>query len=63
MKGSPRDAHRKGCKVWNIAADTIEGWPQRRVKVPDYRRLYAVPWEQFPASLRADVDSYLDRLA
>jgi integrase len=59
---SPRDIHRKACKVWNKAAETIEGWPQPRVKVPCYRRDYAIPRGQFLPSLLADVDGYVAHL-
>ena len=59
----PNKVHRKAAVVWNQAAETVPGWPQRRVKIPDYRRTYALPWETFPTSLKADVDAYLGRLA
>ncbi len=59
----PRESHRVACKYWNMAADTIEGWPTQRVTVPDYRTTYIVPWTTFPATLKDDVDKYFDHLA
>jgi integrase len=61
MTKSPREMHRMSCKLWNSAAN-VEGWPQATVKVPDYRNLYAVPWAQFPPSLKADLDRHLAHL-
>ena len=61
--GKPREVHRTACRVWNQAAATIPGWPPQQLTVPDYRRMYALPWSTFPASLEADLQSYLDRLA
>ena len=59
----PRAIHRMSCRAWNKAASVIPGWPQRVLTVPDYRKNYALPWHAFPATLKADVDAYLDRLA
>jgi hypothetical protein len=59
---SPREIHRTACKVWNRAADETSGWPQRRLKVPDYTKRYAVPRGQFPASFNAEFDGYIARL-
>jgi site-specific recombinase XerD len=63
LTNSPRNIHRMTCWLWNKAVPTIPGWPQRVLTVPDYRKHYALPWHAFPASLKADVDAYLDRLA
>ena len=56
----PRDQHRAVCRHWNEAAATVEGWPAGDLKIPDYRPpMRALPWDAFPASLRADVDAYI----
>jgi hypothetical protein len=60
---TPRETHRTACVVWNRAADTIPNWPQQKLDVPDYRHTYAIPWEGFAPSLKADVDAYLAQLA
>jgi len=33
------------------------------LSVPDYLKAYVVPWSTFPASLKAELDGYLDRMA
>ncbi|HEX3664824.1 MAG TPA: site-specific integrase [Rhizomicrobium sp.] len=60
--GVPREIHRTACKVWNVAVERIEGWPHRTVKVPDYRRRYSVPLDQFAPQFISDMDAYLARL-
>jgi integrase len=59
----PRAIHRTTCHLWNQVAASIPSWPQQRVAVPSYRNTYALPWNSFPASLKADVDDYLEHLA
>jgi integrase len=51
------------CLAWNRCADTIPGWPEARLKVPDRRRTYALPASAYPASFGADVEAYLAHLA
>jgi integrase len=63
LKDSPRDLARTARQFWNKAVDTIPGWPQRHVMVPDYTNGYALPWDTFPLSLRAEVDTWFARLA
>ncbi len=55
-----REQHRDCCQLWNKAGDTIPGWPPFRASVPVYKRSYLLPWSTFPASLRAEVDAYLE---
>lgn len=63
LKNSPRQVARSACQFWNKAADTIPGWPQHHVTVPNYTRFYAVSWSRFPTSLTAEIDAWLARLA
>jgi integrase len=60
---NPRKIHGMTCRLWNKAASAIPAWPQKVLQVPDYRKHYALPWTTLPASLRADIDAYLDRRA
>jgi integrase len=60
---NPREVHRRATVEWNKAAETVAGWPQARLIVPNYGRTYAIPWDRFPASLKADVDAWFRRLA
>jgi hypothetical protein len=58
-----KGVHRRTTHLWNEAAATIEGWPQRVLSEPDNRlpcRSLALP--AFPASFQADVRSYLNWL-
>ncbi len=60
---SPRDCHRRSCRLWNEAAEAIPGWPPVRLIVPDYRtpRLN-LPISRFPVSLQEELRRYLDTL-
>lgn len=59
----PKQVHRDACRAWNLAVDTVDGWPPRKLTVPNNRRTYALPWSSFPASFLADVETYLTHLA
>jgi integrase len=48
--------------AWNKAERTIAGWPAITLTIPRRRQPYTFLWSAFPASLKADVDHYLDRL-
>jgi hypothetical protein len=49
--------------AWNRCADSVPGWPETRLIVPDRRRDYALPAAAYPVSFGADVDAYLAHLA
>lgn len=59
----PRKNHRRLCKAWNDATNTVACWPKTQLAVPDYRKHYSLDWSAFPASLKEDIDRYLNRLA
>lgn len=59
----PHKVHRKAVVTWNRLVSTTRNWPSQLVAVPSYSRVFVLPWKQFPATLKADVDAYLDRLA
>jgi integrase len=63
LVNGPREIHRMSCRLWNQASSSIATWPKTVLTVPDYRKHYALSWESFPTTLKADVDAYLDRLA
>ena len=63
LVAKPDRIQRDTAVVWNRCAAACPGWPQRRLAVPDNRGIYAVPWSMFPASLKDDVDAWLDRQA
>jgi integrase len=57
----PHTVHRTACVLWNRAAQTIDGWPDLIVTVPNTSRRYALGWESFPDSFRADAEAFLYR--
>jgi len=48
------------CTRWNIAAETVPGWPSIRLTVPKFRVLISFPWSAFPASHVADVRAWAE---
>jgi hypothetical protein len=59
----PKQVHREACLIWNDCVTGVPGWPRQTLTVPNNRHDYALPWSDFPASLLADVEAYLDHLA
>jgi hypothetical protein len=49
--------------TWNRASTRTAGFPMLRIEKPSRREVYVLPWSTFPASLKRDVDAWLDRLA
>ncbi|MCZ8104946.1 MAG: site-specific integrase [Burkholderiales bacterium] len=49
--------------TWNRASGRTAGFPALRIEKPSRREVYVLPWSTFPASLKRDVDAWLDRLA
>ena len=45
--------------TWNQCVDAAPGWPKVTIPREDRRTVYVRPWNDFPASLKADVDAYL----
>lgn len=57
LRARHKTAFRNTCKAWNEARSTIPGWPDVAIEVPDHRDHYALPWNVFPPSLKADFDA------
>ncbi len=62
VSGSAR-THRDAIIAWNRSRRDRPEWPRQELTVPDNRNTYALPWERFPGSLKADMDGWLDYLA
>src|SRR6516162_6902316 len=59
----PNACHRTTCRVWNKAGETVSGWPQLRLSLPDYRRpRQSTPITSFPLSLQEEFAAYIDSL-
>jgi hypothetical protein len=54
----PHMVYRTACLIWNQAGQTIDGWPFLIVPVPSASRRYALEWEAFPESFRADAVAF-----
>ena len=63
LVAEPTRIHRDVIVAWNHNVTASPEWPQRLLFVPDNRSSYALPWDTFLPSLKADVDQWLDRLA
>lgn len=48
---------------WNKLVGEVAGWPKVVIPREDKRTVYVLPWDVFPASLKADADDYLKLLA
>ena len=49
--------------MWNACRREIAGWPDVEIPRSIRREIYVLPWSDFPASLKADVDAFLVRLS
>lgn len=58
----PKVVHGDAVRLWNRAAEQIDGWPDTRLTVPSYRQTYTLPWSAFPHSFRNEVETWLSRL-
>lgn len=55
-------APREVARAWNKAGEAHSEWPRVRLAIPDNRKTYSLPWDDYPASLKVDVDLWLERL-
>ncbi len=47
--------------LWNKCAREILGWPQVEIPRENKRETYTLDWAAFPASLKEDVDRFIER--
>jgi len=59
-RDSSAQFHRNITNAWNSCADSFAEWPQHKLTVPGRVDRGIIPWEEFPASLRGEVDAWLD---
>jgi integrase len=52
-----RQGYLDATRAWNLARRDFQHWPKFKVLVQDRRKRYALPWSDFPASLKADIDA------
>jgi integrase len=63
LRGQPEKAWSGLLWAWNACQRERAGWPALVITRPKKREIYLLPWSVFPASLKKETDSYLDRLA
>lgn len=56
---TPEGVYRTTVCIWNDARDTVTGWPDLVIPLATDPRRYALPWEHFPATFRADAEAFL----
>ena len=59
LKENPDYLYNSICRIWNDVAAKVSGWPQVTAPVASDPRKYALPWETFPPSFKADADAFL----
>jgi hypothetical protein len=59
----PTSLSRRTAGNWEFARRNVLGWPQVALHRTGMRDQYALPWEAFPASFRAEVERFLAGLA
>ena len=63
FRRNPEDVWKQTVWAWNRTIDRVEGWPALAIHRESRKVTYIKPWALFPASLKIDVDGWLDRLA
>jgi integrase len=59
----PKQAYRNACLAWNKAMNTVAGWPQHKLTIPNSRPTYTLSPSAFPSSFGTDLDAYLEHLS
>lgn len=59
----PKAVHRDLALAWGRCRDTVAGWPDISVAVPNHSRAYAMAEEDFSYAFVKDVEAYLQHLA
>lgn len=59
----PEGTWRHTVWAWNRAVRRVEGWPSLLIERASRKEVYVLPWSVFPASLKQDVDGWLERLS
>jgi integrase len=57
---APQTTFNSAARLWNEAADIVEGWPRAHAKVEADPRRYSLAWDAFSEPFVADVRAFLD---
>lgn len=64
LRGRPSAIVRNAIRIWNIAVDTVPGWPQQQLTYERPQRTgYVLPAEQFSPGFQKSLSDYLSYLA
>lgn len=63
LLGTPEQSWQAARQSWERMREASSGWPQIALLKPPNPLTYCLKWEAYPASLKAEVDQYLDCLA
>jgi len=63
LVSKPAELVQQTRRFWNRARLEVAGWPDIPIAVPSRKDTFAVPWTQFPPSLKHDLDRMLEALA
>jgi len=59
LKANPDYLYNATSRIWNDVAAKVSGWPQVEAPVTPDPRKYALAWDAFPPSFKADADAFL----
>jgi hypothetical protein len=62
LTAEPARVARDTARAWNEAATRLPDWPQLQLTIPDNRVRYSLAWEDYPNSLQAEIELWLDWL-
>lgn len=63
LLGRPEGSWQAARQAWERMRATCSSWPQIVLESTPNPMIYSLPWDAFPASLKAEVDLLLERLA
>jgi hypothetical protein len=61
LRPKPEDVCRRFIGAWNKAVESVPGWPAIALTWVSRKAVRSLPWSDFPASFKADVDRWLSR--
>ena len=61
LKNPETDSH-EIAHCWNRCLEEVPGWPSVTLNIVSRQVFYTLSWTAFPSGLKAEIDSYLDRL-
>jgi integrase len=63
LLGHPEQSWQAARQSWERMREACPDWPQIALEKAPNGRVYSLPWEAFPASLKVEIDALLERLA